>query len=126
MSKVLVVEDNKLNLKLFYDLLMMQRCEVLISRDGIGVVSIVERESPDLILMDIQLRGISGIDIIKELKNNHLTAKIPIIAITAFAMQNDEAKISESGCDMYLTKPISIDLFFSTLNKFIKPKVESL
>jgi two-component system cell cycle response regulator DivK len=69
--------------------------------------------------MDIQLNGVSGIDIIKELKSNPSTSLIPIIAITAFAMKNDEARILESGCDMYLSKPVSIDVFFDTVNKFI-------
>jgi len=121
MHKVLIVEDNELNLKLFHDLITIQQCEVIISRDGIGVKNIAESQAPDLILMDIQLNnGISGIDIIKELKASPTTAKIPIIAITAFAMTNDEKRISASGCDMYLSKPVSIDLFFQALNKFIK------
>jgi len=120
MSKVLIVEDNDLNLKLFHDLLLIQNYEVITSKDGIGIPLIVKEERPDLILMDIQLNGISGIDIIKELKEDPETSDIPIIAITAFAMKNDEAKISESGCDMYLSKPVSIDLFFDALNKFRK------
>lgn len=118
MCKVLIVEDNELNLKLFRDLLIMRNHEVITSRDGVGVVPIVEKELPDLILMDIQLRGISGIDLIKELKNNANTKKIPIIAITAFAMKNDATKIAESGCDMYLPKPVPVDVFFSAIDKF--------
>src|SRR5687768_14031205 len=99
MNKVLIVEDNELNLKLFYDLLMIQNYEVITSKDGIGIPSIVERERPDLILMDIQLNNISGIDIIKELKSTRSTSNIPIVVITAFAMKNDEIRILESGCD---------------------------
>jgi two-component system cell cycle response regulator DivK len=118
MNKVLIVEDNELNLKLFHDLLLIQNYIVISSKDGIGIPEIVKNEEPDLILMDIQLNEMSGIDIIKELKENPETSDIPIIAITAFAMKNDEAKISESGCDMYLSKPVSIDLFFDVLNKF--------
>jgi two-component system, cell cycle response regulator DivK len=121
MSKVLVVEDNELNLKLFCDLLFVRNYEVIISKDGVEVVNIAQEQHPDLILMDIQLNGISGIDLIKELKTNPSTAMIPIIAITAFAMKNDEAKILASGCDLYLAKPVSIDLFFDALNKFKKP-----
>lgn len=120
MNKVLIVEDNELNLKLFHDLLLIQNYEVIISKDGIGIPSIVKKQHPSLILMDIQLSGVSGIDVIKELKEDPETASVPIIAITAFAMKNDEAKISESGCDMYLSKPVSIDLFFDALNKFKK------
>ena len=124
MGKVLIVEDNELNLKLFHDLLVIQNYDVITSRDGRGIANIVEHQKPDLILMDIQLNGISGIDIIKDLKANPTTSNIPIIAITAFAMKNDEAKISASGCDMYLSKPVSIDHFFLALNKFMKPNIE--
>jgi len=125
MGRVLIVEDNELNLKLFHDLLVIQNYDVITSRDGKGIVDIVNQQKPDLILMDIQLNGISGIDIIKNLKANNKTSNIPIIAITAFAMKNDEEKISESGCDMYLSKPVSIDHFFLALNKFMKPEIIS-
>ncbi|MEM6338572.1 MAG: response regulator [Pseudomonadota bacterium] len=121
MGKVLIVEDNELNLKLFHDLLMIQKYDVVISKDGLNIMDITTKEKPDLILMDIQLNEVSGIDLIKLLKKNSTTKHIPIIAITAFAMKNDEEKISESGCDMYISKPVSIDNFFSAVNKFIKP-----
>ena len=121
MGKILIVEDNDLNLKLFHDLLMIQEHQVIISKDGVGVAELILREQPDLILMDIQLNGVSGIDIIKDLKGNQKTKHIPIIAITAFAMRNDEIKISNSGCDMYLSKPVLIDDFFKAIDKFINP-----
>jgi len=122
MNKVLIVEDNELNLKLFHDLLLIQKLEVIISRDGIGVEELAVNEKPDLILMDIQLiNGVSGIDLIKDLKANPSTSHIPIIAITAFAMKNDEIRINESGCDMYLSKPVSIDNFFKAVDRFIQP-----
>ena len=119
MGKVLVVEDNELNLKLFHDLLMIKNHEVIISKDGLNIVEIVIELVPDLILMDIQLADISGIDLIRALKKNPKTKKIPIIAITAFAMKNDEIRISESGCDLYLSKPVSIDNFFLSVERFI-------
>ncbi len=124
MGKVLIVEDNDLNLKLFHDLLMIQKHEVAISRDGLNILDIATKEKPNLILMDIQLNGVSGTDLIKELKNNNTTKHIPIIAITAFAMKHDETKISKSGCDMYISKPVSIDDFFKAVNKFIKSPEE--
>jgi two-component system cell cycle response regulator DivK len=120
MAKVLIVEDNDLNLKLFHDLLMIQNYEVIMSRDGVGVTALVLKEKPNLILMDIQLNGVSGIELIKELKKNPNTLKIPVIAITAYAMKNEVAKISASGCDMYLSKPVSIDNFFEAVDKCIK------
>ena len=119
MGKVLVVEDNELNLKLFHDLLMIKNHEVIISKDGLNIVEMVIELVPDLILMDIQLADISGIDLIRALKKNLKTKKIPIIAITAFAMKNDEIRISESGCDLYLSKPVSIDNFFLSVERFI-------
>ncbi len=119
MDKVLIVEDNALNLKLFRDLLTTRKCEVITSRDGVGVSEIVLKEKPNLILMDIQLNGISGIDLIIDLKQNPETKHIPIIAITAFAMKSDAAKIIESGCDMYLPKPVSIQHFFDAVGQFI-------
>lgn len=119
MSKVLIVEDNDLNLKLFHDLLAIQNYEVIMSKDGVGVTALVLKEKPKLILMDIQLNGVSGIELIKELKNNPQTLRIPVIAITAYAMKNEVAKISASGCDMYLSKPVSIDNFFKAVAKCI-------
>jgi len=119
MAKVLVVEDNELNLKLFCDLLMFKGHEVIISKDGFNILAIVSEQLPDLILMDIQLADISGLDLIKILKNNPKTHKIPIIVITAFAMKNEVMRISESGCDLYLSKPVSIDNFFFSIEKFV-------
>jgi len=119
MAKVLVVEDNELNLKLFCDLLTIKDHEVILSKDGFNILEIVIEQLPDLILMDIQLTDVSGLDLIKILKNNPKTNKIPIIVITAFAMKNEVMRISESGCDLYLSKPVSIDNFFFSVERFI-------
>ena len=119
MAKVLVVEDNELNLNLFCDLLTIKDHEVILSKDGFNILEIVIEQLPDLILMDIQLADVSGLDLIKILKNNPKTNKIPIIVITAFAMKNEVMRISESGCDLYLSKPVSIDNFFFSVERFI-------
>ncbi len=119
MAKVLVVEDNELNLKLVCDLLTIKDHEVILSKDGFNILEIVIEQLPDLILMDIQLADVSGLDLIKILKNNPKTNKIPIIVITAFAMKNEVMRISESGCDLYLSKPVSIDNFFFSVERFI-------
>ena len=96
---------------------MTKKCEVVTSRDGVGVTEIASKEKSDLILTDIQLNdGISGINLIKALKKNTVTKYIPIIAITAFVMKNDEVEISKSGCDIYLSKPVSIDSFFKAID----------
>lgn len=119
MGRVLIVEDNELNLKLFHDLLTIQEHEVVISRDGFNLVELIQKTRPDLILMDIHLNGLSGIDLIQTLKANQDTKHIPIITITAFALKVDQIRISKSGCDMYLSKPVSIDKFFKVIEKFI-------
>ena len=117
--KVLVVEDNDLNMKLFRDLLTIKHCEVIASSEGHDAFDLAKSEHPDLILMDIQLGGISGLDIIRALKREVGTAQIPIIAVTAFAMKQDEINIMQSGCDMYLSKPVSIHQFFDAVAKYI-------
>lgn len=120
MSTILVVEDNVLNLKLLYDLLLIKNHNILCCKEGGAVESIVHKEKPDLILMDIQLQdAVSGIDVITSLKNNPDTKHIPIIVITAFAMKHDEANITKSGCDLYLSKPVSIDRFFEAVERYV-------
>ncbi|MES2215173.1 MAG: response regulator [Pseudomonadota bacterium] len=120
MGRILVVEDNELNLKLFCDLLSLRNHQVMHCSEGKVVVGIVEKERPDLILMDIQLHDtVSGLDVVSMLKNNPSTEHIPIIVITAFAMKHDEIKIAKSGCDMYLSKPVSIDNFFAAVLKYV-------
>lgn len=120
MPRVLVVEDNDLNMKLFHDLLTIKHYDVITSRKGHDAFEIAKAEHPDLILMDIQLHGISGLDIIRALKGESETSKIPIIAVTAFAMKHDEVKIMQSGCDMYLSKPVSINQFFDAVSKYLE------
>lgn len=119
-SKILIVEDNDLNLKLFYDLLSIRNFAVICSKDGLDIVNIVLENKPDLILMDIQLKEISGIDLIKNLKNNEYTKHVPIIAISAYATRHDEIRIKQSGCEYYISKPVAIDKFYEAINMFIK------
>lgn len=119
MHKILIVEDNELNMKLFFDLLSMQQCNIIKSSCGIGVIEMVKEQKPDLILMDIQLSDISGLDLIKALKEDKTTSDIPIISITAFAMKQDEIRITESGCNLYLSKPVSIEKFFESVRQFL-------
>ena len=118
-KKILIVEDNDLNLKLFKDLLEAHGYETLELRDGLDAVAVVKRHRPDLILMDIQLPEISGLDVTKKIKAEKEIADIPIIAVTAFAMKDDEEKILRSGCQAYISKPISIANFLDTVRKFL-------
>jgi two-component system cell cycle response regulator DivK len=116
---VLIVEDNELNMKLFHDLLEAQGYETLETREGLQALSLARQHRPDLILMDIQLPEISGLEVTKWLKEDDDLAKIPVIAVTAFAMKGDEERIREGGCEAYLSKPISVGLFLSTVRKFL-------
>ncbi|MBY0429313.1 MAG: response regulator [Alphaproteobacteria bacterium] len=117
---ILIVEDNELNAKLFRDLLSSKGHRILETREGTEAIRIAKTESPDLILMDIQLPEISGYDLIRMMKADSATVSIPIIAITAFAMKGDEEKIRQSGCDDYLSKPISVGKFFETVHKYLE------
>ncbi len=118
-KRILIVEDNELNMKLFNDLLEVRGYETIQTRDGIDALKIVRSEKPDLILMDIQLPEISGLEVTKWLKEDDQFKSIPIIAVTAFAMKGDEEKIRAGGCEAYISKPISISSFFETIEKFI-------
>ncbi len=116
---VLIVEDNELNMKLFHDLLEAQGYETLETREGLQALSLARQHRPDLILMDIQLPEISGLEVTKWLKEDDELAKIPVIAVTAFAMKGDEERIREGGCEAYLSKPISVGLFLDTIRRFL-------
>ena len=118
-KRVLIVEDNELNMKLFNDLLEANSYATVQTRDGNEAVGLARRERPDLILMDIQLPGVSGLDVIRWIKDEPDLGHIPIVAITAFAMKGDEDKIRQSGCDAYLSKPISVVKFLETIRHYL-------
>lgn len=116
---ILIVEDNELNMKLFNDLLQARGYETLQSGDGVNTMQLAREHRPDLIIMDIQLPEVSGIAHIKMLKADDDLKDIPVLAVTAFAMSGDEEAIIEAGCDGYISKPISLPLFFETVAKYI-------
>lgn len=116
---VLIVEDNELNMKLFHDLLDSRGYDILQTRDGLEALKIARQEVPDLILMDIQLPEVSGLEVTKWIKEDDGLKHIPVIAVTAFAMKGDEEKILEGGCQAYIAKPISVASFLSTVEKFL-------
>jgi len=118
-KKILIVEDNELNLKLFRDLLGAHGFETFETKDGLNVPSLAREIRPDLILMDIQLPEISGFDITRNLKQEPDLKDIPVIAVTAFAMKDDEERILKAGCEAYISKPISIMPFLQTIEKFL-------
>ncbi len=117
---VLIVEDNDLNMKLFHDLLDAHGYQTLQTRDGMEVLNIARAHRPDLILMDIQLPEVSGLEVTKWLKDDESLRSIPVIAVTAFAMKGDEEKIREGGCEAYIAKPISVAHFLETVRSFLE------
>lgn len=122
-KRILIVEDNELNLKLFRDLLSANGFETLETKDGVEAISLTRNMRPDLILMDIQLPEISGLDITQKIKADPDLKSIPIIAVTAFAMKDDEEKILAAGCEAYISKPISIGPFLATVKQFLGEEV---
>ena len=116
---ILIVEDNELNMKLFHDLLESQGYDILQTRDGIEALKIARDEKPDLILMDIQLPEVSGLEVTKWIKEDDSIRSIPIIAVTAFAMKGDEEKFRDGGCEAYIAKPISVNGFLATIERFL-------
>ena len=118
-KKILIVEDNDLNMKLFNDLLQAHGYETVQTKDGTEALKLAREHRPDLILMDIQLPEISGLEVTKMLKADDDLKVIPVIAVTAFAMKGDEEKIREGGCEGYIAKPISVPSFLGTIEKFL-------
>ena len=107
-KRVLIVEDNALNLKLFNDLLEYHGYILITTTLGRAAVELARQHRPDLIALDIQLPDITGLEVAQQLKAEERTREIPILAVTAFAMSGDRAKVLESGCDYYLAKPFNV------------------
>jgi two-component system cell cycle response regulator DivK len=118
----MIVEDNELNMKLFHDLLEAHGIDTIQTRDGRNVLALARENRPDLILMDIQLPEVSGLDVTKWLKDDEDLKTIPVIAVTAFAMKGDEQKIREGGCEDYISKPISVTRFMEMIQKYLQDK----
>jgi len=118
---VLIVEDNDLNMKLFRDLLQAHGYRTIHTRDGMEVLDVARKNMPDLILMDIQLPEVSGLEITKWLKSDKELKGIPVIAVTAFAMKGDEEKIRNGGCEDYMSKPIAVGPFITMVKRYLEP-----
>lgn len=118
-QSILIVEDNELNMKLFNDLLEAHGYNTLQSRNGIEAFELARQHKPDLVLMDIQLPEVSGLEVIKWLKDDEELREIPVIAVTAFAMKGDEDRIREAGCEAYLSKPISVANFLDVVTQHL-------
>jgi two-component system, cell cycle response regulator DivK len=119
-ERILIVEDNDLNMKLFNDLLRAHGYETIQTNDGVDAMKLARSERPDLVLMDIQLPEVSGLEVAKWLKADDALRSIPIVAVTAFAMKGDEEKIRRGGCEDYIAKPIKVASFIETVRRHLK------
>lgn len=116
---VLIVEDNELNMKLFADVIESRGHRTLRTGEGLAAFELAKAHRPDLVLMDIQLPAISGLEVTRWIKAEPELESIPVIAVTAFAMAGDEARILEGGCEAYIAKPISIVGFLETIERYL-------
>jgi two-component system cell cycle response regulator DivK len=116
---VLIVEDNELNMKLFHDLLDVHGYSTVQTRNGLEALKLAREHKPQLIIMDIQLPEVSGLEVTRWLKDDDELRDIPVVAVTAFAMKGDEERIRQGGCEAYISKPISVGGFIETVRRFI-------
>jgi two-component system cell cycle response regulator DivK len=116
---VLIVEDNELNMKLFRDLLQIHGYNTIEARTGPEALERLAEHHPDLILMDIQLPEVSGLEVTQKIKADPELADIPVIAVTAFAMKGDEERIRQGGCEDYIAKPISVASFLEKVKRYL-------
>ncbi len=119
-KRILIVEDNELNMKLFEDLLQAHGYSIYSTKDGLDALRLAREHMPDLVLMDIQLPEISGLEVTRMMKADPALRHIPVVAVTAFAMKGDEEKIREGGCEGYIAKPISVARFIETVEQFLR------
>ena len=119
MPRVLVVEDDPVNRELVLALLEGEACEALMADTADKGLALAREKQPDLILMDVNLPGMSGYEATRQLKMDSATARIPIVALTAYAMKGEDAAAREAGCDGYLAKPLDSRLFRKLLRCFV-------
>ena len=119
MSKILIVDDNEMNMRLFSDLLKAKGYDVIQCLDGRKALDIAKQEKPDLILMDIQMPEISGLEVTSLIRQDPEIKNTKIVAVTAFAMKGDEQKIIDGGCNGYIAKPIAVADFLNTVAGFL-------
>ena len=117
---ILVVEDNKLNMKLVKGLIKIGKYRLLEAMDAESGIELIREKRPDLVLMDIQLPGMDGLSATKIIKEDPDLKDIPIVALTSYAMEGDKEKALEAGCAGYITKPIDTRNFLKTLSQYFK------
>ncbi len=119
MKKILIVEDNIMNMELVQDLLELYGHKVIKAEDGIKALERLAEEKIDIILLDMQLPKMGGLEVLDRIKKNPATADIPIIAVTAHAMKGSEEHFIEMGCVDYVSKPIDIHKFRALIDKYL-------
>ena len=120
MSVILIVEDNEKNMKLVRDVLQVKGYQTLEAATAEDGIALAQAHSPDLVLMDIQLPGMNGIEALGVLRDNPATAHIPVIAVAASVMQQDRKLITEAGFDAYIGKPINLKEFLQAVREMIE------
>jgi len=120
-KRILIVEDHDLSVMLLNDFLEVHGYEILKTGHGLEAIKLARDNKPDLILMDIQLPDLSGLDVTRVLKQDDQTKYIPVIAVTAFAMSGDKAKALGSGCDAYILKPVILHNLLRIVGSFLSP-----
>ena len=118
-ARVLVVEDNAVNLELVRDILTAEGYEVLEAADGVTGVAVAALERPDLILMDLQLPGVDGLEAARRIRADDRLRAVPIVALTAYAMKGDDERARDAGCDGFVAKPIRVREFVSAVARFV-------
>ncbi|MEO5510363.1 MAG: response regulator [Longimicrobiales bacterium] len=121
MARILVVEDNPANMTLATFLLKSAGHDVLPATDAEVGLAVARAEKPDLILMDIQLPGMDGLEATRLLKSDDTTSSISVVALTALAMKGDEERIRAAGCDGYIAKPLDYKNFLTSIELHLKP-----
>ena len=116
---ILVVEDNERNLKLLRDLLEYEGYDVRVARTGEDAVTLAVKDPPDLVLMDLQLPGIDGMEALRRLRESPRTVDIPVVAVTAQAMKQDRERVLRAGFNGYVEKPISVRAFPDQVRRFL-------
>ena len=118
-ATILIVEDNDSNMKLFRDVFAAHGHDTVGTRNGAGAMEIIDDVEPDLVVMDIQLPDVSGLEVTRWIREHDRLSATPVVAVTAFAMKGDEEKIREGGCEAYIAKPISVANFLQTVQRFL-------
>ena len=120
MSTVLIIEDNEKNMKLARDVLQAKGYKTLEAVTGEDGVTLAKQHVPDLVLMDIQLPGINGIEAFKQIRGDAKTAKVPVVALTASVTPTDRSAISAAGFDAFISKPINLKEFLDTVKRLVE------